>query len=219
MFKLLLFLLGKSFSFIAGGCNYKYLSSAYKFTWALILVASIAETSGYILDHFAHQSNVWLYNVYMLIESFLITISAIYLVSNRIIKFVFIFFFAVNTIYWTTNIYNYSIYVFASSSLILGSIIYTSMYIFILFTKSLFTTIGTFSQPVFWLCLSTILYFGCDLPSMGLHNYFIENNPKLGRRLVNINELLDFIRYPLLGISFILLGRQQSKPLKVAGHV
>ncbi len=93
------------------------------------------------------------------------------------------------------------------------------MYIVVLFSNSLFSTKNIFSQPVFWLCFSTILFFGCDIPFMGLHNYLFDKNPKLGDQLVNINNILDIIRYPLVGISFILLGRQHSKPLKVAGHV
>jgi hypothetical protein len=45
---------------------------------------------------------------------------------------------------------------------------------------------------------------------MGLHNFLSDQMPILAGRLVNINDILDIIRYPLLGVSFLLIGMNKS---------
>ena len=219
MYLLILFLIGKIFALILGGYYFRILSNPYKIVLFLTGIATISETSGYYISYILHDSNAWLFNIYMILEVWLMGLAAFYLIQNTISKYILITLILTNTAFWVYNIYSYSIYKFASTSMILGCIIMTIIYIMVLISNSLFISKNIFSQPVFWLCLSSLLYFGGDIPFMGLHNYLFEKNPKLGDQLVNINTILDIIRYPLLGISFILLGRQHSKPLKVAGHV
>jgi len=42
---------------------------------------------------------------------------------------------------------------------------------------------------------------------MGLVNFLTEKMPKMGGQLGKFNDILDVVRYPLIGISFILLGK------------
>ncbi len=219
MFLLILFLIGKIFTLIAGAINFKLLSRPYKIVWFLVLFAALSEAYGSYISYVLHSSNAWYFNIYMISEVWLMGLAALYLIKSIISKYILITLILANTAFWAYNIYTYSIFKFASTSMILGCIIMTIIYILVLISNSLFSSKNIFSQPVFWLCLSSLLYFGGDIPFMGLHNYLFDKNPKLGDQLVNINTILDIIRYPLVGISFILLGRQQSKPLKVASHV
>ena len=152
----------------------------------------------------------------MIIEVWLLGLAAIYLVRKDIVKKVFFILLIINTIVWACVVVNNSIYSFATISMVCGCCLVTLMYISVLFNNSLFNGGSIIKQPVFWLSLSTILYFGCDIPFMGLHNYLVEHMLRLATQLTNINTVLDIIRYPLVAISFILLGRRKQVVLKSA---
>ncbi len=147
----------------------------------------------------------------MLFEVYSLGIAAIWLITNRKLKLLYSVLLVIDTIYWIINIKLATLYLFASSAMIFGCIILSFMYIVILFREELFFSINIFSQPIFWLSISTILYFAGVIPIMGLHNFLTEKMPNVGANLEYINLVLDIIRYPLVGISFVLLGR--NKPL------
>ena len=96
-----------------------------------------------------------------------------------------------------------------------GCILMVVLFIVVLFNSGVFNNANILSQPAFWLCLSSILFYGCDIPYMGLHNYLSSHFPNLGIQLANINTVLDVIRYPLVAVSFLLLGRK-AVPVKIA---
>jgi hypothetical protein len=54
---------------------------------------------------------------------------------------------------------------------------------------------------------------------MGMHNYLSEKMPRLGTKLAVINSALDIVRYPLTGISFILLGRRKNEVTTTVNNV
>ena len=184
-----LFLIGKAFTLVAGGYNIKKLSVPYKIMLILVAFATVIECYGLYISTVLHNQNAWLFNIYMIIEVWLMGLSAIYLIYNKYLKIFWFLLLSSTSTYWIIDIYSHSIFQFATSSLILNCIILTFMYIVVLFSNSLFSTKNIFSQPVFWLCFSTILFFGCDIPFMGLHNYLFDKNPKLGDQLVNINNI------------------------------
>ena len=210
------YLLGKVFALIIGLCYFRFLGKSYKIILLLVAIASICESYGYYLTHFLLMSNAWLFNLYMIIEVWLMGAASIYLIDNRTLKKVFFFGILLNTIVWVFFICSSSIYVFANIPMICGCSLIMIIYTIVLFRSSLFSGQTTFMQPVFWVSISTILYFGGDIPYMGLHNYLVSNNPSLGIRLANINTVLDVIRYPLVAISFILLGRNSRAETKAA---
>ena len=151
----------------------------------------------------------------MIIEIWLLGVAAIklmYLKAKRLFFLVLI----VYTAFWAINIAMSSVYVFASMTFISGLAILTAMYLIVLFNNSVFKSNSMLQQPVFWLSISTILYCSCDIPYFGLHNYLIANSPAIAHKLININTVLDVIRYPLVAISFILLGRQKQVVLNAA---
>ena len=212
----LLFLPGKVFALIIGAFYSKYLPLPYRLVLVLIAVALLCESYGYYLSHFLHKSNAWVFNFYMLVEVWLLGISAVYFViSNKIKKSFFILLIA-NTIIWLVVIATNSIYVFANASMVSSCCVITIMYIVVLYTRCLFIDQSILKQPIFWVSISTIIYYACDIPYMGLHNYLVQHSPALGVQLANINMVLDRIRYPLVAISFILLGRRKQVGLTAA---
>ena len=203
-------LAGKLFALIVGGYYFRYLSRPYKLVLALIALAFFFESYGaYIISHL-HHANVWLFNCYMLIDSWFMGSAAIYLVTERKIKKVFIVLLAVYSVVWFVDIGVNSLYKYANMTMVFGLIILTVIYLIVLFSNSVFTSKSMLKQPVFWVSVSTILYCACDIPYMGLYNYLLLHSPSLSLKLFYINLVLDVIRYPLAAVSFILLGRQKQ---------
>jgi hypothetical protein len=178
---------------------------------AVTVIALLAETSGYVISHVLHHKNLWLFNLYMLAELLLMGWAAILFVTATRLKIIFGSLMFSYVIFWAIMIRLHSIFEFASNCMILGCILMVFFYIMVFFGSSLFSSGGLFNQPIFWTCFATILYFGCDIPVMGLYNFLAEKMPEIGGKLANINTYLDIIRYPLYGVSFLLLGRMKQK--------
>ena len=211
----LFFLVGKLFALTIGCYYFRVLPKPYKLILIVVLLATFCEGYGFYMNYYLHiKNNLWLFNLYMFFEAALLGIAAIYLVKNRRIKFIFLLLLVVNASIWCEVIHIHTVYLFASTSMITGSAILTLIYIIVLFDNSLFARNNILNQPVFWLSISNILFFGCDIPFMGLQNFLSEEMPKLGTKLVNINDILDGIRYPLVGISFLLLGKNKNSESK-----
>ncbi len=201
---------GKIFSVFIGVYFFKYLSRPYKLVLLLIAIALFCESYGYYISKYNHAHNAWLFNIYIIVEVWLLGISATYLINSTKIKNIFLLLLATNSLIWIGIILQYSIYVFANVSMVVGCCFITVIYVIVLYTNSLFSDKAALKQPVFWLSVSTILYFACDIPYMGLHNYMIQYMPSVSKKLGNINTILDIIRYPLVAISFILLGLKKG---------
>jgi hypothetical protein len=151
----------------------------------------------------------------MPIDFSLIGLTGIYMLKNKLLKRIFLFFLILNIIIWIINIAANTIYVFATISMIIGCAIMVMLYIILLLNNILFNS-NVLKQPIFWLSLSSILFYGCDIPYMGMNVYLSTHMPAMALQLSKINFILDIIRYPLVAISFILLGRQKQVVIKAA---
>ena len=78
-FFLLSFFLGKFFSLFIGGYNFRYLPRPYKIVLLLIAIASLCEGYGYYIFKYLHRSNAWMFNIYIVLEIWLLGIAAIFL--------------------------------------------------------------------------------------------------------------------------------------------
>jgi hypothetical protein len=207
-------LITKLFPVFIGLWFFKHLPFPYRIVLVLVVVAALTESVGFYISHYLRKHNVWLFDYYMVCEVWLMGTAAIFLITNKKARKLFVFLMILNTIFWFVIVNIQSIYVFASSAFICGLAILTFMYIVVLFQNSLFKRGNIIAQPVFWLCFSTILCCGCDIPVMGLYNFLTEKADETSRHLTNINFVLDLIRYPLIGISFFLMGRMKPMELK-----
>jgi len=212
---LVLVILGKILTLVVGWYYFKYLPTPYKLIFYLTAVALCSEGYGFYIANILREPNGWLFNSYILLEVWLSGIAAIKLMNLKT-KNIFFILLGIQTLFWTISVLRGSIYVFANFALVLGLIMLTLMYLIVLFSNSVFNSNDILKQPVFWLSISTVLYCACDIPYFGLHSYLISNSPRLAHRLIYINTVLDVIRYPLVAISFILLGRQKQAVLKAA---
>src|ERR1700733_2555131 len=107
----LFFMIGKIFTIIFGLYYLKVLSIPYKLTLILVTLAAFCECYGYYISIFQHMSNLWLFNIYLIAEEWLLGVAAIYLVSNIRTKTWFMVLLIVNSIFWIYTITVYSLYI------------------------------------------------------------------------------------------------------------
>jgi hypothetical protein len=208
------FIISKLLAIAAGIYYFRKLYTPYRIALFLTIIALGCEIFGYYLTTSLHRNNLWLFNLYIPVEVWCLGIAAIYLVNNRKIKNTFLVLLIINTLFWVVDLVNHSFYSLTNFAMVSGCILLTTMYITILFTNSIFSNKQTLKQPVFWLCFSTILYFAGVIPLFGLQNLLSTKLLSIGKELRYINIILDIVRYPLAGISFILLGREQIAQAK-----
>ena len=208
MFSLIYVLIGEIFAIIIGVVYWRYLSRPYRMVLALAMLGLICEVTGFSINRFLHVGNAWLFNLYMPFEPALLSVASMHFINEKKYKKVVGFFILLNFFIWLSSILLHSIYVFANFAMICGCFLLVVVYIFVLFKNVLFESKVVVKDPLFWLCLSTILYFGCDIPYMGMYHYWMPF--KLRIHLSNINQVLNFFRYPLVAVSFLLTAQERK---------
>ena len=198
---------------VIGAYYYQYLSRAYRVVLLLALIALVSEVAGQYIRHNLHEHNVWLFNLYMPLEPLFLGVVSIDLVGSRFYKKLVYCFIILNFIIWGIELYRNSLDSFASFSMICGCFLLVGIYTYTLFFISMHNNSTLIKIPSFWLCLSVILYFGCDIPYMGMFRYWPTYKTAI-IKFSNINQLLNFIRYPLVAICFIMAGNQKRLELK-----
>jgi len=209
---------------IIGIFHYRRLPQAYKLILYQVLLALTCELLAkyLIIKHSSRYNNLWIFNIYLLGEFWLNGLAGRILINNKTIKKVVLFLLVALTILWSINIYMEGMVSFANWCFIAASIIQIAIYFVVLFDAALFKSQSIFVQPTFWLSISVLLFFGCDLPYFGLRNYLIGHKLNgIEHKLHTINTILSLIRYPLIAISFVLCSYSDNKRgvLKINGNV
>ena len=209
-------IIGKILAIAVGLYYFRCLPWPYRLLLLTIVLAALAESFGRYIAVHMHQHNSWMFNFYLIIDFTLNGIIAIAVTKGSTARRFFPVLMATYYIGWVAEIAINSLYVLANYTIVFGAVLLTVMYVFVLFNNSIFSGKNILGQPIFWLAMATILYCAPGIPYWGLHNYLINNAPKLSHQLNIINTVLDILRYPLAAISFILLGRQKTGALKTA---
>jgi hypothetical protein len=202
---------GYFFCLITGIIYFKHLPKSYRLVFYLFLMAMLCEACGYYLAHYLHRWNWWVFNLYMQLEVWFMGCAALYLVAQRTIRIFFLSVIFFNTAVWSAEIMMKTIYQPSNVAMVCYSISLAGMYIVVLFSNSLFSKRSIIQQPIFWLAASAILYFSCIVPYMALSSFLFQRFARLAYKLHTINIVLNVLRYSLIAISFILLGRQTKK--------
>lgn len=201
---------GKIFTLFIGLYFFRKLPTCYKLIFVQVFFALLAESFGaYLGHHYIH--NAWVFNIYNLIDLLLTGIAAQLLLRKY--KYIIYGFIVFGFIIWGIEVYKYGILHLANIFFIFSCILLVCVYLFVLLNQSLFTK-RIFTEPAFWLSISVILYFGCCLPYFGLYNYLINEQYAIAKKLVIINRVFNFIRYPFIAVCFIIIGRQKGKAPK-----
>lgn len=214
--QLLLILFSIKILALSTGIYYlRILSLPYKLLIIQILVSLLSEGYGYYLGAILHQNNIWVFYYYVLIECWLMGISGSFFISNKTFRKGIPLILGILTIVWLIDYFKTDLNTFSNKFFISYSILLIVIYIAAL-TNRTFVNNAIFKSPVFWVALSSILYYSCIIPYMGMFNFLIKNSPKLADRLFDINLTLNLVRYSFLAISFYLYGKQHRANLKNA---
>lgn len=186
---------------------YKILPKAYKLILIHVIIITSCEIAGNYLSY-GNKNNSWVFNIFWILpELVLMSWAGAYLIPNRTIKRTIPFLVVLGLVLWAGSIYINGINTFANYYFLYVCLVLIVIYLSVLL-GNLFDAANISKQPFFWLSLSVLLYFSCDLPYFGLHSLLIDKYPVMAHRLYNINTVLNFIRYPLVAVSFYMLGKQ-----------
>jgi hypothetical protein len=201
-------------SISVGAIYFRSLPQPYRLVFFLTVLAAITEVCGHYISHTLGKPNLWLFNFYIIVETWVLGLVAISFIRDKLLRQIFFALLVIFSGVWLFFVIKNSIYAFANIPLVLGAIMMVVMYVTALVTNMLFTDKQIYKQPLFWLCLSVMLYFGCVVPVVALFNYLVEKMPVLGRKLGMIIIVLTIVRYPLVAVSYLLLGREKAGALK-----
>jgi hypothetical protein len=189
------------------------LTLPYKLTLIQVGIAIIFELAGWTIAHYWHQHNLWLFNCFHVIELWIMGMAGYFLFQSMAIKRNVILLLLLGTGIWTFTIIATGIFVFSTLCLVSLALILDIIYLVILIKTGLSGDERIQGKPVFWLRLSVIIYYSCNIPYYGLFNYLYKHNPHLHKLLFDVIIFnLNYIRYPFIALSFYLLGRKVAAP-------
>lgn len=200
---------GKFVTLLTGLYFYRQLSIPLRLILLQTAVALFCECVG---KYFAmrQQNNLWLFNYYMIVDFVLMGTAAMYFFEKRKTKIILAGIMTALTIIWLINIYKTGIYTLANTFFLLDCIFLAVVYFIILFRTTLFKGVPLLKTPLFWLCGSVVLYYTGIVPYKAIENTLIASSVKLAAKLFMINQVLNIIRYPLVGITFYLVGSKSK---------
>lgn len=200
------------FHFVAlalGFRTFRYHTPFFRILFYQIIVAGIILAVSFIPLEFTEKlgiqsnNNLWAFNLYILIESILLSIALRLLIKGRSPK-----------IYWITGIsfvllilfvqcYNSGIGKFYNYAAMAEGIYIVSLLLIIFFQNSVSEEPDGQSRIEFWPMLGLLVYFAGYSPYMGMFNYLNENHAELSSQLYYIFVIgLSQVRYLLLVIGF-----------------
>ena len=190
---LLLFVPTKLIALILGTFFFNRLPVPYKLLFYQGFLSVACESYGYYLGTVKNQNNVWIFCYYFLIDSWLLGMAGAYFIASDFFKKAIPVLLLLTTLIWFLDIWVNGFTILPNRFFVSYSILLIIIYIGVLFNPT-FTNSSIFKNPVFWVAISSILYYGCIIPYVGLWNYLMKNAPKLANSLFDTNLALNFIR-------------------------
>jgi len=189
----------------------KRLNTFYLLFLLQLILAVLFEAYGYYISVVLGEYNLWLFNIYILLEISLLTLAYTVLSKNKITNIFAAISLVMLVAFWVYSIYNYGINTLANIFYISGCILLVVLYFHLLFALVIFNSHKILKNPLFWICSSVLIYFGCFIPYKGIENRMISNDIDLAKRLFDINLGLNIIRYSLVAVAFHLYGTQAKR--------
>ncbi len=195
---------------ITGITRWQFLALAWKIVITEMIAVVCVQTTAIVLMELKHH-NVWLLNIFILMDMVLLGISGILLLGKGNIQRLMAYSLAAVFILCLASWAAIGIRTEINTVAFLTSGIYLCLlYMILLFRSSI--SEHPFRQPALWLCLALIIYFGCNIPFFSLFHFLSTNSErwkKIGFYLYFINTALSLIRYSLVSYSLWLVVRQR----------
>jgi hypothetical protein len=178
------------------------------YTYMKIIVLNILITCAvYVYGYFV-LNNTWIVNVYMLLN-FLCWVTVYFTVTKKRRQILLASVIS-NIILWLVCIVKDGINSFANWPMVYGSIITLILYFSMLLSifREYNGNVRTF--PLLWICVATLLYYGCTVPLFILINYLIRQRPELSVQMFQINQVLSILHSFMLVYSFYLARKPHN---------
>jgi len=178
------------------------------------ITAFLVELTGFILRKHGYTDNQWLFNIFLLFDCGLQLLAAYYF-RVKIPYLFFITGFLVFVAVWLYEVINTGVMIFTVKAYIVDSILLMGTYLVVLYYSTINYRGSLTRSPSLWICLSIILYYGCNIPFFSVLNYLVDNKAKdVIKFLFVVLQVLINVRYLFIAIGFYLYfySRKAVKP-------
>lgn len=186
-----------------------WLQSRFRPAWVLVLGVQLSAAMGVELTALllTGTSNHWLYNFYMPIEFSALTAIAYLLWPDELpfrkwIPYSLLPFALAYGIHLSRGAEH-----LATEALIVGGFVLLVVYVTLLVHDAATNETPFWRVPSSWICLSTIIYYGCAAPFMGVLNYVNDLDEGMSSALYAINDGASIVRYFLVVVCVFLLPK------------
>lgn len=196
---------------MAGLYCWRELSLPYRFLLVQVVLAIIFEVTGWAINKFLFVNNLWLFNIYVIIEVWLLGLACSMFIATKKIKGLIRLLLALITIGWIAGIIVKGFFEFNNWVVVAMALFCVVFYMIALFSSSIFGHKKVLTQPFFLIAIAIIVYYSTIIPLIGLMNQLVKDNMHIANRLFKINATAAIVRYALIAVAFYLYGRQAKR--------
>jgi hypothetical protein len=190
-----------------GFISFRYMNYHYRMYFFQLLAYILIYVIGWEAP-LIKNSNQWLYNLSMPIETGLLCWAAYIYFSDYKRKYLVWAGFAVFMLIYTFDVLIKGISVFFNYGYITESALLVMIYLLVLYSHFVKQSLNWKTSPEIWISIGIVLYFGGVVPYLSLMKYLQNIHPQYSSVLYEfIIEGLSAMRYLLLGLGFWLVRR------------
>lgn len=138
---------------------YKKLQYPYRLFLLHVIIALATELYDAYLNYIEQPSNTWLFNIYFIVELWIVAWAGVMFLQRRNVRKHIVLALGGFTIYWGINFwFKHSEGMLLNIFSITSSLFLVALYVWILFTSISFSNQKVFTNPLFYICVSCLLY-------------------------------------------------------------
>jgi hypothetical protein len=155
--------------------------------------------------YWSHQSNVPLYNLFMLVEFWVYGYYYKCIIEPGRLKRLIRFYLWLFPVFWVVVVFflfglaKWNSYVAVGGSFF--TICFSGGYYYQLFTQEELVRLDI--TPEFWIATGLIIFYACNLPYTGMLNFLVKNYLDLARNLLTVLDILNLVMYSLFIYAFL----------------
>lgn len=198
-------------AFCFGLAAFRYHNSTFRIIFIQLAVALTAESCGsYLFMH--NRVNTWVFNLYLIPSTILLAIAGFQLFATPLAKkigygLLTLWFIGATAYFLNTGLNSFASKLFLSSSALL-----IVTYFYGLFNLFFITPRNAYFNASFLLCIAVLLYYGCNIPSVGLLDYLMKTDMNMARTLYRINLIMCDVQYFIISLCYYRLITQKLSP-------
>lgn len=156
-------------------------------------------------------TNVVLFNVFNMIDVWLIAGVVHTLLDNKKYKKFTRICLPLLSLLWLYKMYDHGADRYLSKHMIIYSLFLMVIFFRLMYENSTSGVANLFRRPVFIVCVALMVDYGCSIPLFGTLNYFIETDVVMAKNLLYIGHVVNTLRYVLIAIAFYLYAHQANR--------